>query len=116
MATVDDVRRQFRNPPPEGRPMMRWWWFGPSVERDELDRELRAMAAAGLGGVEVAFVYPMGPGTAEFGGPGRWGRGRRAAVGGRAPGCGRFGCTGSRGRALPWSASGAPGTLRPRAG
>lgn len=47
--------------------MMRWWWFGPSVERDELDRELRAMAAAGLGGVEVAFVYPMGPVTAPFG-------------------------------------------------
>lgn len=47
--------------------MMRWWWFGPSVTRDELDRELQAMAAAGLGGVEVAFVYPMGPVTAPFG-------------------------------------------------
>lgn len=47
--------------------MIRWWWFGPSVTRDELDRELRAMAAAGLGGVEVAFVYPMGPVTAPFG-------------------------------------------------
>ncbi|NIK59317.1 glycosyl hydrolase [Kribbella shirazensis] len=67
MATVDDVRRQFRNPPPEGRPMMRWWWFGPSIERDEIDRELDAMAAAGLGGAEVAFVYPMGPVTAPFG-------------------------------------------------
>jgi hypothetical protein len=69
MATVDDVRRQFRNPPPEGRPMMRWWWFGPSVTRDEIDRELNAMAAAGLGGAEVAFVYPMGPVTAPFGSP-----------------------------------------------
>jgi hypothetical protein len=69
MATVDDVRRQFRNPPPEGRPMMRWWWFGPSIERDEIDRELNAMAAAGLGGAEVAFVYPMGPVTAPFGSP-----------------------------------------------
>ncbi|WP_427892906.1 glycosyl hydrolase [Kribbella sp. GL6] len=67
MATVDDVRRQFRNPPPEGRPMMRWWWFGPSIERDEIDRELAVMAAAGLGGAEVAFVYPMGPVTAPFG-------------------------------------------------
>jgi hypothetical protein len=67
MATVDDVRRQFRNPPAEGRPMMRWWWFGPSVERAELERQLRAMAAAGLGGVEVAFVYPMGPLTSRFG-------------------------------------------------
>ncbi|MFI5694850.1 glycosyl hydrolase [Kribbella sp. NPDC051586] len=69
MATVDDVRRQFRNPPPEARPMMRWWWFGPSIERDEIDRELAAMAAAGLGGAEVAFVYPMGPVTAPFGSP-----------------------------------------------
>ncbi|MET9273000.1 glycosyl hydrolase [Kribbella sp. NPDC003557] len=69
MATVDDVRRQFRNPPPEARPMMRWWWFGPSIERDEIDRELEAMAAAGLGGAEVAFVYPMGPVTAPFGSP-----------------------------------------------
>ena len=49
--------------------MMRWWWFGPSVERDEIDRELTAMAAAGLGGAEVAFVYPMGPVTAPFGSP-----------------------------------------------
>ncbi|MEU8226722.1 glycosyl hydrolase [Kribbella sp. NPDC048915] len=69
MATVDDVRRQFRKPPPEARPMMRWWWFGPSIERDEIDRELEAMAAAGLGGAEVAFVYPMGPVTAPFGSP-----------------------------------------------
>ncbi|MEV6892185.1 glycosyl hydrolase [Kribbella sp. NPDC051137] len=69
MATVDDVRRQFRNPPPEARPMMRWWWFGPSVDRDEIDRELNAMAAAGLGGAEVSFVYPMAPVTAPFGSP-----------------------------------------------
>ncbi|WP_328520584.1 glycosyl hydrolase [Kribbella sp. NBC_00359] len=67
MATVDDVRSQFRTPPPEGRPMMRWWWFGPSVDRRELDRQLGAMAAAGLGGVEVAFVYPLGPVDTPFG-------------------------------------------------
>ena len=40
--------------------MLRWWWFGPSVERDELYRELTAMAQAGFGGVEVAYVYPLG--------------------------------------------------------
>lgn len=45
---------------------MRWWWFGPSVTRPELDRELTAMADAGLGGVEVAFVYPLGTATTEF--------------------------------------------------
>jgi hypothetical protein len=43
--------------------MVRWWWFGPSVARDELSRELTAIAAAGLGGVEVAYVYPLGPAT-----------------------------------------------------
>lgn len=49
--------------------MMRWWWFGPSIKRDEIDRELNAMAAAGLGGAEVAFVYPMAPVSAPFGSP-----------------------------------------------
>ena len=47
--------------------MMRWWWFGPSVSRPELDRELTAMADAGLGGVEVAYVYPLARATTEFG-------------------------------------------------
>jgi hypothetical protein len=46
--------------------MMRWWWFGPSMERDELDRELTAMARAGFGGVEVAYVYPLAPATTDF--------------------------------------------------
>ena len=46
--------------------MLRWWWFGPSVERDELSRELTAMAQAGFGGVEVAYVYPLGEATTEF--------------------------------------------------
>ena len=47
--------------------MMRWWWFGPSVTRSELERELTAMADAGLGGVEVAYVYPLATATTEFG-------------------------------------------------
>ncbi len=46
--------------------MLRWWWFGPSVERAELDRELTEMARAGFGGVEVAYVYPLAPATTEF--------------------------------------------------
>ena len=39
--------------------MMRWWWFGPAVSHDDLERDLTAMAAAGIGGVEVAYVYPL---------------------------------------------------------
>ena len=46
--------------------MMRWWWFGPSVTRPSWI-EIAAMAAAGIGGVEVAYVYPLGSTTTEFG-------------------------------------------------
>ena len=66
LPTVDDLRSGFLDPPPGAAPMMRWWWFGPAVRRDELDRELTAMARAGVGGVEVAYVYPLGPATTEF--------------------------------------------------
>jgi hypothetical protein len=53
------LRRNFASPPIDARPMMRWWWFGPSVERDELTRELRTMKAGGIGGVEIQPVYPL---------------------------------------------------------
>ena len=46
---------------------MRWWWFGPSVTRQELDRELTTMADSGIGGVEVAYVYPLAMAATEFG-------------------------------------------------
>ncbi len=39
--------------------MMRWWWFGPAVTQPELQRELEQMKAAGIGGVEVATLYPQ---------------------------------------------------------
>lgn len=39
--------------------MMRWWWFGPAVTQQELARELEAMRAAGIGGVEIQPVYPL---------------------------------------------------------
>ncbi|GAA2094221.1 glycosyl hydrolase [Microlunatus panaciterrae] len=65
--TIDHLRTGFQTPAADSRPMMRWWWFGPSVEREELDRELAALAAAGFGGVEVSFVYPLAPATCSFG-------------------------------------------------
>lgn len=39
--------------------MMRWWWFGPSATKPELERELEQMKAAGIGGVEIATLYPL---------------------------------------------------------
>jgi hypothetical protein len=54
-----DLRAGFADPPADSRPLMRWWWFGPDVDRGELTRELDAMRRAGLGGAEVAVVYPL---------------------------------------------------------
>jgi hypothetical protein len=39
--------------------MMRWWWFGPSVTREEIEGEMRVMKEGGVGGFELAVVYPM---------------------------------------------------------
>src|SRR5215218_3277997 len=47
---IDVLRSGFADPPVTAAPIMRWWWFGPSVDRDELSRELTAMAGAGFGG------------------------------------------------------------------
>ncbi|MEE1617676.1 glycosyl hydrolase [Brachybacterium sp. J153] len=64
--TVRQLLDRLETPDPAARPMMRWWWFGPDVEDAEIDRELRAMAAAGLGGAEIAFVYPLREGAPDY--------------------------------------------------
>ena len=38
---------------------MRWWWFGPSVSKPELLREMQQMKAGGIGGFEIQPVYPL---------------------------------------------------------
>jgi hypothetical protein len=54
---IEDLRRGFEQPPDEARVMMRWWWFGPAVAKPELEREMRSMKEAGIGGFEVQPVY-----------------------------------------------------------
>lgn len=49
----------FAKPPDDARIMMRWWWFGPAVTNEELEREVRAMKDAGIGGFEIQPVYPL---------------------------------------------------------
>jgi hypothetical protein len=66
-APTDALWESFLAPPPEARPMMRWWWFGPAVEPGEIDREIRAMKAGGIGGFEVQPVYPLSPDDAPIG-------------------------------------------------
>ena len=53
------LEQAFRTPPDDSRIMMRWWWFGPSVTREQIENEMRRMKEGGIGGFEIATVYPM---------------------------------------------------------
>ncbi|HEX3966906.1 MAG TPA: glycosyl hydrolase [Edaphobacter sp.] len=57
-SSMESLKLNFKNPPSDARPMMRWWWFGTAVEKPEILRELQEMKADGIGGAELAFVYP----------------------------------------------------------
>ena len=57
--TTKQVQQQFATPPDDSRIMMRWWWFGAAVTKPELEREIKAMKAAGIGGFEIQPVYPL---------------------------------------------------------
>ncbi len=51
---VDDTLfEQFKNPPPESRPFVRWWWNGNHISKEEIYRQLKVLSKAGFGGVEV---------------------------------------------------------------
>lgn len=56
---INDLHKRFLDPPDDARMMVRWWWFGPAVTIEELDREMQQMKAAGIGGFEVQPVYPV---------------------------------------------------------
>src|SRR5688572_31251858 len=42
---------------PSAKPWTRWWWPGNAVDKENLTRQLEAIAAAGFGGVEVTPIY-----------------------------------------------------------
>jgi hypothetical protein len=56
--SIANLKQNFQNPPNATKPMVRWWWFGTAVEKSEILRELHQMKADGIGGAEMAFVYP----------------------------------------------------------
>jgi hypothetical protein len=39
--------------------MVRWWWFGSTNTKNDVDQQLDAMVKAGIGGVELSCVYPI---------------------------------------------------------
>ncbi|HVT88622.1 MAG TPA: glycosyl hydrolase [Tepidisphaeraceae bacterium] len=59
LAQVNQLQSSFEQPPDDARLMVRWWWFGPSVTKPELEREMKAMKEAGIGGFEVQPTYPL---------------------------------------------------------
>ena len=56
---IKSLHKAFLSPPDEAKIMMRWWWFGSAVNHQEIERELRTMKDAGIGGVEIQPVYPL---------------------------------------------------------
>ena len=56
----------FVHPPDDARILMRWWWFGPAATKPEITRELETMKAAGIGGAEIANLYPLALDDASF--------------------------------------------------
>ena len=41
----------------ETKPWTRWWWQGSAVDKPSLTAQLEALAAAGIGGVELTPIY-----------------------------------------------------------
>ena len=58
-AGLAHLQRAFLAPPDDARIMMRWWWFGPTVTKAGLEREMRLMKEGGIGGFEIQPVYPV---------------------------------------------------------
>lgn len=56
--SIAQIAQGFASPPADSLPMVRWWWFGVAVQKPEILHELEQMKADGIGGVELAFVYP----------------------------------------------------------
>ena len=58
-AATDVLQKNFVAPPMEARPIVRWWWFGPSVVKPQLEKEMNLMKEGGFGGFEVQPTYPL---------------------------------------------------------
>lgn len=48
----DSITKRFDSPPAEARPWVRWWWMD-RVSHDSITRDLEALKARGIGGVEL---------------------------------------------------------------
>ncbi len=57
--SADITIGNFKNPPADARPFVRWWWNGDKVNKQEISRELDLLKKAGFGGVEInPILFP----------------------------------------------------------
>ncbi len=59
LTATDTLQKNFFAPPMDTRPIVRWWWFGPSVVKPQLEKEMNLMKEGGFGGFEVQPTYPL---------------------------------------------------------
>ena len=50
----------------ESKPWTRWWWMENAVDKENIARELKEMANAGIGGVEITPIYGVKGEEARF--------------------------------------------------
>ena len=50
----------------DARPWTRWWWMGSAVDSAGITGELKALSAAGFGGVEVTSIYGVRGAESKF--------------------------------------------------
>ena len=55
------------NPPQETKGYTRWWWYGCAVTKKEIDRQLKFMFDANIGGVEIQILYSIEADNKEAG-------------------------------------------------
>jgi hypothetical protein len=48
------------------KPWTRWWWPGSAVDRTQVTAQLEAIAAVGIGGVEITPIYGARGGEARY--------------------------------------------------
>lgn len=57
----------FHDPDDSIRPKTRWWWTCGDISRAEIDEEMRQIAQAGFGGVEILCFLSVSPVTQGWG-------------------------------------------------
>ncbi|NLF02509.1 MAG: hypothetical protein GX601_16195 [Anaerolineales bacterium] len=77
MAPASFSFETFLHPPRSARPMVRWWWPGTDVEREELLREVHDLDEAGFLGGEIQAFMVGCPKDLERRSPARWQRSHR---------------------------------------